>query len=69
MFARKNLDNQLLLCDIVNVWLGNLMFFKSGKNRYDVINTGGSKIGWCTGQTRYWYLRCYGRPTSNEFKL
>ncbi len=59
----------LNLSEMVDLWENTLRFEKSGKNQYTVINKQGSEVGITTGQSRYWYLRCYDllrfHPKSN----
>ena len=48
----------MLLHDMIK-WDSTLRFKKISKNKYNVINKQGTKIGDTTGQSRYWYLRCF----------
>ena len=50
--------NDLILSDMT-LYNSTLRFKKVGKNKYIVINKQGTNIGLTTGQSRYWYLRCF----------
>ena len=44
---------------MIDYYDNTLRFKKSGKNQYTVINKQNSEVGVTTGQSRYWYLRCF----------
>ena len=58
----------LNLNDMVNHFGNSLRFRKTGKNEYIVTNKQGSDVGITTGQSRYWYWRCYDLLKYNKNK-
>lgn len=50
---------QLNLTEMIDNWNHTLGFRKTGKNEYTVINKQGTDVGITTGQSRYFYLKCF----------